>query len=119
MSGRPTTSSAQRSRIDSLLETYTTSLELEIQQRAVEFESLLHLGEIRVGVLERMPPPELKATVMGIGKLCNIPKKVMSLIKGNCVVVENKPVGSTSFSKDVSEGLASGAIVPSSSADLG
>jgi len=37
---------------------------------------LFALGEVRVGVLERMPPPELKATVMGI-------------------VSENKPVGST------------------------
>jgi len=49
---------------------------LELQQRAVEFASLFALGEVRVGVLERMPPPELKATVMG-------------------VVSENKPVGST------------------------
>jgi len=42
----------------------------------VEFASLFALGEVRVGVLERMPPPELKATVMD-------------------VVSENKPVGST------------------------
>jgi len=37
---------------------------------------LFSLGEMRIGVLEQMPPPELKATVMG-------------------VVSENKPVGST------------------------
>ncbi|KAH8116299.1 Adaptor protein complex AP-1 gamma subunit [Phellopilus nigrolimitatus] len=76
MSGRPTTSVVQQQRISTLLDSYSTSLELEIQQRAVEFENLLQLGEIKFGVLERMPPPELKATVMGI-------------------VVENKPVGST------------------------
>ena len=67
ISGRPTTSQTQQQRIASLLDTYTNSPELEIQQRAVEFESLLHLGDVRIGVLERMPPPELKATVMGIG----------------------------------------------------
>ncbi|EJD07418.1 Adaptor protein complex AP-1 gamma subunit [Fomitiporia mediterranea MF3/22] len=81
MSGRPTTSAAQQQRIIQLLDSYSTSAELEIQQRAVEFENLLQLGEIRFGVLERMPPPEIKATVMG-------------------VVVENKPVGSTA-SKEV------------------
>lgn len=67
MSGRTTTSQAQQQRIIELLDGYATSPELEIQQRAVEFESLLQLGELKYGVLERMPPPELKATVMGIG----------------------------------------------------
>ena len=56
---------------------------MEIQQRAVELASLFTLGsDLRAGVLERMPPPELKATVMG-------------------VVSENKPVGSVQPSKDV------------------
>ncbi|KIY65086.1 gamma-adaptin [Cylindrobasidium torrendii FP15055 ss-10] len=76
MASRPTTSAAQQERINDVLATYTTSPELEIQQRAVEYASLFNLGELREGVLERMPPPELKATVMG-------------------VVSENKPVGST------------------------
>ncbi|KAL5492269.1 APL4 [Sanghuangporus weigelae] len=81
MCGRPTTTPTQQQRIAQLLDSYATSPELEIQQRAVEFENLLTLGEIKFGVLERMPPPEIKATVMG-------------------VVVENKPVGSTA-SKEV------------------
>jgi AP-1 complex subunit gamma-1 len=77
MSSRPTTSSTQQQRIVEFLSKYSTSPELELQQRAVEFEHLYALGtEVREGVLERMPPPELKATVMG-------------------VVSENKPVGST------------------------
>lgn len=76
MAARPTTSTAQQERISEVLTQYTTSPELELQQRAVEFASLFNLGELREGVLERMPPPELKATVMG-------------------VVSENKPVGST------------------------
>ncbi|RDB20922.1 AP-1 complex subunit gamma-1 [Hypsizygus marmoreus] len=80
IAARPTTSSAEQDRIAELLAQYTTSPELELQQRAVEFASLFSLGDLREGVLERMPPPELKATVMG-------------------VVSENKPVGSTQ-SKD-------------------
>ena len=47
-----------------MLPGYATSPELEIQQRAVEFANLFNLGEIRSGVLERMPAPELKATVL-------------------------------------------------------
>ena len=67
MCGRPTTSATQQQRIAQILDSYATSPELEIQQRAVEFENLLQLGEIKFGVLERMPPPEIKATVMGVG----------------------------------------------------
>ncbi|KAG7093585.1 clathrin associated protein complex large subunit [Marasmius oreades] len=76
MASRSTTSQPQKERIAEVLDQYTTTPELELQQRAVEFASLFHLGELREGVLERMPPPELKATVMG-------------------VVSENKPVGSS------------------------
>lgn len=72
LSGRPMTSAEQQQRISSLLDSYASSLELEIQQRAVEFENLLQLGDIKFGVLERMPPPELKATVLGIGKCCKV-----------------------------------------------
>ncbi|TFK86977.1 gamma-adaptin [Polyporus arcularius HHB13444] len=82
ISSRPTTTPAQQERIQNMLLSYTTSPELEIQQRAVEFASLFNLGEIRSGVLERMPAPELKATVLG-------------------VVSENKPVGSVAPGKDV------------------
>jgi AP-1 complex subunit gamma-1 len=69
ISSRRSTSGAEQDRIAEILAKYTTSPELELQQRAVEFASLFNLGEeLREGVLERMPPPELKATVMGVGK---------------------------------------------------
>ncbi|KAH6915885.1 gamma-adaptin [Coprinopsis sp. MPI-PUGE-AT-0042] len=80
ISARSTTSQEQQNRIAELLARYTTSPELELQQRAVEFASLFTLGEMRSGVLEQMPAPELKATVMG-------------------VVSEKKPVGSTKASE--------------------
>ena len=69
ISSRNTTSTLQQDRIAEVLANYTTSPELELQQRAVEFASLFSLGDLREGVLERMPPPELKATVMGVGEL--------------------------------------------------
>ncbi|XP_006461976.1 hypothetical protein AGABI2DRAFT_151584 [Agaricus bisporus var. bisporus H97] len=82
ISSRNTTSTSEQERIAEILAKYTTALELELQQRAVEFASLYNLGSLREGVLERMPPPELKATIMGI-------------------VSENKPVGSTRGEPDL------------------
>ena len=67
ISSRPTTSPAQQERIVTLIAGYSTNPELEIQQRGVEFANLLALGDLKAGVLERMPAPELKATVMGYG----------------------------------------------------
>lgn len=69
VSARSTTSTVEQDRVAEVLAKYTSSPELELQQRAVEFASLFSLGDLREGVLERMPPPELKATVMGVGKL--------------------------------------------------
>jgi len=68
IAARPTTSVPEQDRIAEVLAKYTTSPELELQQRAVEFASLFSLGDTRIAVLEQMPPPELKATVMGVGK---------------------------------------------------
>lgn len=58
-----------RQRIVRMVEKYQSSVELEIQQRSVELGVLLNSLDpsIQHGVLERMPPPELKATVMGVG----------------------------------------------------
>ncbi|KAJ7180533.1 adaptin N terminal region-domain-containing protein [Mycena filopes] len=81
ISSRPMVSHVQQERVSELLAQYATSPELELQQRAVEFVSLFNLGDIKEGVLEKMPPPELKATVIG-------------------VVSEDKPVGSTKSAPD-------------------
>lgn len=68
LSARPATSMAQKERIVELLAGYATSPALEIQQRAVEYISLYNQVEVRAGVLEQMPAPELKVTVMGTGR---------------------------------------------------
>lgn len=74
---------AQLARIKKALKGFETSIELELQQRSIEFGTLLGMDGIKGGVLERMPPPEIKATVMG-------------------TVSEKRPVGSLRRDKDVS-----------------
>lgn len=81
LSSRFSASSPAQSTINQILGRYTSSAELEIQQRAVEFIQLLGMPDIKAGVLERMPPPELKASVMG-------------------TVSEKRAVGSTRIDKD-------------------
>jgi len=61
--------STQQDRLAVILATFSSSLDLEIQQRAVEFGSLFEKSDIKAGVLERMPPPEIRATMMGTGQL--------------------------------------------------
>lgn len=70
-----------RQRILRMVEKYQTSVELELQQRAVELGVLLSSfdSNMQHGVLERMPPPELKATVMGTGKLSSSLSLILSL----------------------------------------
>ncbi|MBZ6370521.1 MAG: hypothetical protein LBE44_01055 [Microbacterium hominis] len=59
-------------RITKTMHGFDASVDLELQQRAIEFGKLLTLDSIRGGVLERMPPPELKPTVMGTGQFAHL-----------------------------------------------
>lgn len=72
---------SQVSRIQQLLGRFETSVDMELQQRSVEFDALLNKGEISAGVLEAMPPPEIRTTVVG-------------------TVSERRSVGSTRTDKD-------------------
>lgn len=51
---------AQIDRIRRLMSQRTADLNIEIQQRAVEYGNLFGYDEIRRGVLEKMPPPEIR-----------------------------------------------------------
>ncbi|CAG8759480.1 2672_t:CDS:2, partial [Acaulospora morrowiae] len=46
--------------IKNTLEKYNTSIEVEIQQRAIEYSNLFKFENIRPAILERMPIPEIK-----------------------------------------------------------
>ena len=84
LSTRFSSDPTQQGRLTALVDRFAASPEVEIQQRAVEFGQLLSQVEegVRNGVLERMPPPEIRATVMG-------------------TVSEKRAVGSTKRGKDV------------------
>lgn len=73
--------STQSTRIQQILSRYETSVDLELQQRSVEYDALLRRSDLRDGVLEAMPPPEIKTTMVG-------------------TVNEKRAVGSTRSDKD-------------------
>lgn len=56
------TEAAQIERIRRVLQQYSGDLDVEIQQRAVEYGNLFGYDQVRAGVLEKMPPPEIRET---------------------------------------------------------
>lgn len=54
------TDPSQVERLRRFLSSKTADLDTEIQQRAVEYTNLFGYDQIRRGVLERMPPPEIR-----------------------------------------------------------
>ena len=62
---------AQIDRIRRLLQSRTADLSTEIQQRAVEYGNLFAYDQIRRGVLERMPPPDIREEQRVLGEATN------------------------------------------------
>lgn len=59
---------AQVDRIRRILQSNSTSLDIEVQQRAVEYGNLFGYDAIRRGVLEKMPPPQIKEESRVLGE---------------------------------------------------
>ena len=59
---------AQIDRIRRLMSQRTADLNIEIQQRAVEYGNLFGYDNIRRGVLEKMPPPEIREEQRVLGQ---------------------------------------------------
>lgn len=59
---------AQVDRLRRLLLNYQTNLDIEVQQRAVEYGNLFGYDNVRRGVLERMPPPEIREEQRVLGE---------------------------------------------------
>ena len=70
---------SQIERIRRLLSNRTSDLSIEIQQRAVEYGNLFAYDDIRRGVLERMPPPEIREEQRVLGEA--IPKQKKAAAK--------------------------------------
>ncbi|KAL1590812.1 hypothetical protein WHR41_00422 [Cladosporium halotolerans] len=60
--------SAQIDRLRRILLSYQTNLNIEVQQRAVEYGNLFAYDQIKKGVLERMPPPEIREEQRVLGE---------------------------------------------------
>lgn len=59
---------AQIERVRRMLFANQTNLDVEVQQRAVEYGNLFSYDEIRRGVLEKMPPPQIKESSRVLGE---------------------------------------------------
>ncbi|ORY71748.1 adaptin N terminal region-domain-containing protein [Pseudomassariella vexata] len=59
---------SQVERIRRLIQLHQTSLDVEVQQRSVEYGNLFSYDEIRRGVLEKMPPPQIKESSRVLGE---------------------------------------------------
>jgi AP-1 complex subunit gamma-1 len=66
---------AQTERIRRILQSNSASLDIEIQQRAVEYGNLFGHDAIRRGVLEKMPPPQIKEESRVLGEAAKKPTK--------------------------------------------
>lgn len=65
----------QIERVRRLLMANQTNLDVEVQQRAVEYSNLFNYDEIRRGVLEKMPPPQIKESSRVLGENMTTAKK--------------------------------------------
>lgn len=66
---------AQIDRIRRILAGNSASLDIEVQQRAVEYGNLFSHDAIRRGVLEKMPPPQIKEESRVLGEASKPSKK--------------------------------------------
>ncbi|KAI9753109.1 MAG: hypothetical protein M4579_005323 [Chaenotheca gracillima] len=73
----------QIDRVRRLLQTHTTSLDIEIQQRAVEYGNLFGYDQIRRGVLEKMPPPEIREEQRVLGQATAASKRKSAIASKN------------------------------------
>lgn len=69
------TDPAQIDRIRRILQSNSSNLDVEVQQRAVEYGNLFSYDSIRKGVLEKMPPPQIKETSRVFGEATKKPAK--------------------------------------------
>lgn len=70
---------AQIERLRRLLLNYQTNLDVEVQQRSVEYDNLFAYDQVRRGVLERMPPPEIKEEQRVLGEASGKSKRASKL----------------------------------------
>ncbi|GME54145.1 Clathrin/coatomer adaptor adaptin-like protein [Neofusicoccum parvum] len=70
---------AQIERLRRLMLSHQTHLDVEIQQRAVEYGNLFAHDQIRRGVLEKMPPPEIRESQRVLGEATTKSKRTSKI----------------------------------------
>ncbi|KKY28269.1 putative ap-1 complex subunit gamma-1 [Diplodia seriata] len=70
---------AQVERLRRLMLSHQTHLDVEIQQRAVEYGNLFAFDQIRRGVLEKMPPPEIRESQRVLGEATTKSKRTSKI----------------------------------------
>lgn len=75
------TDAAQIERLRRLLQRYNANLDVEIQQRAVEYGNLFGQDQVRRGVLEKMPAPEIREEQRVLGEATKSSKRQSKVIK--------------------------------------
>lgn len=92
---------SQIERVRRLLQSHQTSLDVEVQQRAVEYGNLFSFDQIRRGVLEKMPPPQIKeeSRVLGAAptkksKASNRKSKVVKPTEQDLINIMDGPASS-------------------------
>lgn len=75
------TEPAQVERLRRLIQGYAANLDIEIQERAVEYDKLFAYDQIRRGVLEKMPPPEIREESRVLGEATNKGKRQSKIMK--------------------------------------
>jgi AP-1 complex subunit gamma-1 len=80
---------AQIEKLRRLLVTYQTNLDVEIQQRSVEYGNLFNYDQVRRGVLEKMPAPEIREEQRVLGEAPSKKKKAPSKKKPSQVTEQD------------------------------
>jgi AP-1 complex subunit gamma-1 len=101
---------SQVERVRRFLTGHTADLNVEVQQRSVEYSNLFGYDQIRRGVLERMPPPEIREEQRVLGEPTN--KRQSRLLKDKT----KKPVKQT---EDMLLDLMGGSDVPAVTSPTG
>ena len=119
------TDASQVERIRRILQTHQTSLDVEVQQRAVEYSNLFSFDQIRRGVLEKMPPPQIKEESRVLGpapakkaKSANRKSKVIKPTEQDLLDIMDAPAvapgnGSEATNSDLLADILGGGATPS------
>ncbi|KAG6031545.1 hypothetical protein E4U41_007536 [Claviceps citrina] len=101
---------AQVERIRCILQSHQTSLDVEVQQRAVEYGNLFSFDHIRRGVLEKMPPPQIKESSRVLGpppskksKATNRKSKVLKPTEQDLLDLMDTPVSAPTSTMQTSD----------------